>query len=206
MKPFTKQETLGLTIIFLILVVISVPNFALSIKRARDNTRKADLGSMVYALDEYQKDFQSFPLATEDGRIIACVAPGSKIEVDEKGRSIVNLIPCEWGVDGLYDPRDEDRSEAYIKIIPTDPQNSLGSKYFYFSNGRRYQIYAALEALDDDQYNLGVVSRNLMCGNRICSTGRSYSTTPIDKSLEEYEDELNEKYLEENAKLLEENK
>lgn len=195
MKPFTKQEIFGLSIIFLVLLVISIPNFALSIKRARDNTRKADLGSMVYALEEYQKDFQTFPLSSADGKVVACLAPGEKVQMDEKGRLKVNLSPCEWGWDGLYDPSDEEKTDPYIKIIPTDPQNALGAKYLYFSNGRRYQIFASLEASDDDQYNGGVAKRNLLCGNRVCNTGRSYSDTPLDKSIEEYENELMRKSL-----------
>lgn len=192
MKFFTKQETVGIVVIFLILLVISIPNFALSIKRARDNTRKADLGSMVYALEEYQKDLLSFPLSDSSGSVIACIKPGDKTETDSQGRLKVNLIPCEWGVDGLYDPRDVSKSEPYIKTIPTDPESQKGPKYLYFSNGKRYQIYAALENPDDDQYDEGIVKRNLQCGNKICSTGRGYSNTPLDKSLEEYENELYE--------------
>lgn len=190
MKPFTKQEIFGLSIIFLILLAISIPNFALSFKRARDNTRKADLGTMVYGMGEYQKDLLTFPLSNSQAEVVACIAPGEKIETDSKGRLIVSFIPCKWGFDALYDPRNENKEEAYIKTIPNDPQNSMGAKYLYFSSGRHFQVYAALEANDDDQYDEAIVRRNLMCGNRICNTGRSDSVTPLDKSIEEYENEL----------------
>lgn len=190
MKKLTKPELLGIAIIFLILFIMSLPNFILSVKRARDNTRKGDLGALVYSLGEYQKDMLSYPLST-DGKITACITPGDNIKTDEKGRIVINFIPCYWGVDGLFDPRD---SNAYMSVIPNDPDSAKGSSYLYFSNGRRFQIYAALEAIDDDQYDKEIVKRNLMCGVRVCNTGRSDGETPLNISLEEYEESLQPKF------------
>ena len=196
MKPFTRSETIGLSVIFLILIIMSVPNFALSIKRSRDNTRKGDLGSLVAALAAYQRDFSSFPLSTPDGKIIACKRPEDKVEVDEKGNLIINLIPCEWGSSGIFDFTDES-ADPYVSPLPNDPQSRLGLTYFYISNGRRYQVYAHLESTDDDQYDEKIAARNLPCGNGVCNTGRAHSHTPLDKSIEEYENELYEQSLKE---------
>jgi len=38
-----------------------------------------------------------------------------------------------------------------------------------------------------------IVKRNISCGVKVCNYGRSYSTTPLDKSLEEYENEIRAK-------------
>ena len=196
MKPFIKKEISGLSIIFLILFAISVPNFALSIKRSRDNTRKGDLGSILSALADYQKDYSSFPASTADGKILACKRPEDKVEVDEKGNFKVELIPCDWGKSGLFDFT-EDPPAAYMSNIPNDPQSKLGLTYFYISNGRRYQIYTHLESEDDDQYDEGIIERGIMCGNKICNMGRAHANTPLDKTLDEYENELYEQSLKE---------
>ncbi|KKR85119.1 MAG: hypothetical protein UU32_C0039G0006, partial [Candidatus Woesebacteria bacterium GW2011_GWB1_41_10] len=47
MNFFDKQELKALGVIFGILLIISVPNFALSIKRARDLTRKNDIRDLA---------------------------------------------------------------------------------------------------------------------------------------------------------------
>ena len=68
MKRFTKQELAGLAIIFLLLVFISVPNFVVSLRRARDQVRKDDMGALVQALGLYFADFGIFPPGAPDGR------------------------------------------------------------------------------------------------------------------------------------------
>lgn len=187
LKPFKKQEIFGLILIFIVLIVISVPNFVLSLKRARDNTRKGDLGTLVYGLGEFQKDLLTYPLSNNNGEIMACIAPGDNLKTDEKGRIIIDFIACKWGQDGLFDPRD---SGAYISVLPNDPTSLKGSGYLYISNGKHFQVYAALESTDDDQYDETILKRNLMCGNRICNTGRSDGSTPLNISIEEYEESI----------------
>ena len=61
MKPFTKQEMFGLGIIFLVLTAISFPNFVLSLRRARDQVRRDDMGALQNALENYSIDFHQFP-------------------------------------------------------------------------------------------------------------------------------------------------
>jgi len=148
MKLFTKQEILALGIIFGILLVISIPNFALSIKRARDVTRKDDLFALELALKAYEGEYREFPTSLE----------------------LLSLKP-----------------------LPNDPQWDRGISYLYLTNGHTFQLYGSLELTDQDEYDEKVVSRNLACGIRICNFGRSYGNTPLDKSIEEYENELIEK-------------
>jgi hypothetical protein len=61
LKSFTKNEIVGLSIIFAVLVVVSVPNFLLSIQRSRDLTRKDDLMSIAVAAGEFQEKYFYFP-------------------------------------------------------------------------------------------------------------------------------------------------
>ena len=178
MKPFTKEEFLSLAIIFFVLAAVSIPNFAVSIERGRDTTRKNDFRSLVNTLNGYQENFGSFPLSSSDGRIVACLTPGEAIKFDSFG-NVINFIPCQWGSE-----------TPYLGNLPDDPQTKMDLKYFYVSNGRRYQIYGSLEDKNQDEYDEAILKRNISCGIRICNYGRSYGATPLDKSLEEYENEL----------------
>ncbi len=190
MKPFTRSEIIGVFIIFLVLVGVSIPNFITSLTRSRDQARKDDLGSIVNTLDNYYLDFGEFPKSSEDGKIIACKKPGDVVRVDSKKRLIVNLIPCEWGKDPISDLT-PGSTKVYVASIPRDPDYlTRGSSYLYFSNGLRYQIYASLERSDWDEYDPKIVARNLMCGTKVCNIGRSFSETPTDISIEEYEIQL----------------
>jgi uncharacterized membrane protein YhaH (DUF805 family) len=56
MKLFSKSETISLIVIFTILIAVSIPNFIVSLRRARDQTRRDDMGVMVYALGEFFSD------------------------------------------------------------------------------------------------------------------------------------------------------
>lgn len=150
MNFFTKEELKALMIIFAVLFAISIPNFVLSIKRARDVTRKDDIRDLAQAAQEFQEKYLFFP-----------------------------EIP---------DPLIE-----FLPAIPKDPQSSKGLEYIYISNGRRFQIFASLEDKKQDEYNTAVEARGISCGTRICNFGRAYGKTPLDKSLEEYENEINEK-------------
>ena len=61
MNFFDKQELKALGVIFGILLIISVPNFALSIKRARDLTRKNDIRDLAEAAEKYNEKYFFFP-------------------------------------------------------------------------------------------------------------------------------------------------
>ena len=190
MKPFTKSELISVVIIFTVLAAISIPNFILSLTKSRDQSRKDDLGTMVSALDNYYTDFGEFPKSSPDGKIVACKKPEDQVKVDIKGHVIVNLIPCEWGKDSIVDFT-PGSTKVYIAQIPRDPDYlTRGSSYLYFSNGIRYQLYASLESHDWDEYDPKIEARHLLCGTKICNIGRSFSQTPTDISIEEYEIKL----------------
>lgn len=184
MKFFSKTEIVAVLIIFLALVVISAPNFTVSARRARDQVRNDDLGSLVNALDAYQTDFSSFPLSTPDGKIVACKSPSDKVQIDKSGRIQVNLIPCQWGKDPFIDLT-PGSNKTYEAILQQDPQAGSGASYVYFSDGVGYQLLTSLEGSDEPEYDKTIVARKVMCGSRICNAGRSYNV-PLDKSIEEY--------------------
>lgn len=192
MKPFKKTEILGLIIIFSLLVVISVPNFILSLRRARDQVRRDDLGVLVHAMDVYGNDFGEFPPASNDGRIMDCKSPDETVTIDKKGRLVVNLLPCDWGKDSFVDLT-PGSSIVYISVLPRDPDYQKGVRYLYFSDGSRYQIFASMEGgKSEAEYDSKIVARGLMCGSNICNVGRSYGC-PVEKTLADCEAEANAK-------------
>jgi type II secretory pathway pseudopilin PulG len=191
MKRFTKSEIISLVIIFSVLIAVSIPNFIISLRRARDQVRRDDMGVMVYAFGQYQSDNETFPKSSPDGRIINCLSPGDKPVKNKLGNWVLNLIPCEWGVDAFSDLI---TGRVYRAILPRDPDYQKGAKYLYFSDGERYQIYAAMEGADEAEVDPKIIARNLMCGSRVCNIGRFYNV-PIDISIEEYNNIL----IEQNA-------
>lgn len=174
MKFFTKKEFLEIAIILAVLIVVSLPNFIVSLRRARDAQRKNDLGAMENALNRFNNDFGFYPLSSQDGRIVAC-SP--------------NLEPCDWGKDALADPSDSS-FPSYLPVIPIDPDNKKGVSYRYISNAKRFQILASLEGDVEDEYDEAILARDIKCGTVICNSGKASGKTPLDKSLEEYENDL----------------
>jgi type II secretory pathway pseudopilin PulG len=195
MNFFNKKEIKMISSVLVFISIISFFNFRISIKRARDNQRKNDLGTLQSALEKFNNLTGTFPQNSPDGKIIAC--KGSDTHYDKKTLTWVNVKPCEWGKDVLEDYSDSE-SPILMNPLPIDPKNLEGISFLYLSNGKRYQLYAYLESEDDPEFNLAIQSRNLKCGNMICNYGRAFSNTPLDKSLEEYENELLEKEV--NAK------
>lgn len=190
MKLFTKQEWLAVFIILALVAVASFFNFRTSLTRARDAQRISDLQEVVDALVKYNSDFGFFPSSTPDGKIVACKKEGASLYKGMKLKDfLASLAPCEWGKDALTDITDASYP-AYLKNLPADPKSSKGFAFHYISDGRLFQLYTALELRDSDQYAPSIVARKIMCGVKICNAGRTYGTTPLDKSLEEYENEL----------------
>lgn len=182
MKPFTKNELVAVLIIFLVLIGISAPNFVISLRRARDQTRRDDIGSIQGVLTDYFADFGEFPSASPDGKIMACKKPGDKVEIDERGRLKVDFIPCEWGKDGIFDLT-PDSHKVYLSSLPRDPDDKKGVKYFYFSDGSRFQILASFEVKEQADYDPKIVARKIMCGTKICNVGKDFGC-PSFKTLE----------------------
>src|SRR5688572_736666 len=117
MKKFTKDEIKGVLIIFLILFAVTIPNFIVSIRRSRDQNRRDDIGGLQHGLEEYYADFGVFPKSTSGGELIACKNPNDTVKVDEKGRLVVDLIPCVWGKDALIDLT-PGSNKVYIQALP----------------------------------------------------------------------------------------
>jgi hypothetical protein len=180
---FTKNEAIGVGIILAVIFIISAFNMRISLRRARDAQRKDDLSTLVNTLEAYKIQYGLFPAASGDGKIVACVGPDTREVVVGGQKEIVNLASCDWGKNGFYS----------LKTMPIDPQSKAGVSYYYLSNGHRYQVYASLEGKDEDEFSPAVEKRNLPCGSRICNMGKTTGDTPLDKSIEEYENELRQK-------------
>ncbi len=176
---FNKSELIATTTILALVFLAIVLNLRVSLRRERDFQRKGDLQSIISALVEFQIVTASFPPSFE-GKIVACFGG-----VDERG--IPQAIPCEWHKDGLTNIF---TGEVFLERLPTDPQHNQGARYYYISNGRYFQLYVALEGSDEAEYDASIVARNIMCGTRVCNYGRGFQETPLDKSIEEYENEL----------------
>lgn len=203
MKFFSKNETFGILIILTLILIASLYNFRISLRRARDAQRKADLGQIANAVGAFQNDFGFYPPSL-DGKIVACKKDGVDNYIKDKGElslkdSEIDLFeiyaPCEWGKDSLSDVFDLEYP-PYLGTLPMDPHSSTGAYYTYISNGNRFQLYAGLEGKDEDDAQSVIAERNVSCGVRICDFGRASGATPLEKSIEEYENEL----LQEKAK------
>lgn len=179
---FRGTDKIVVILILISLLTLSYFNLQSSFRKSRDAQRKSDIRSIYDGLMTYQNDFGSFP-ASSEGKIVAC-----KGELDEE-TNLYGLIPCEWYWDGLRDVNDESYP-AYLQNIPSDPFHGKGARYLYISNGKHFQVYAALESGREDEYDPNIVARQLNCGDRICNFGRADGKVPLDKSLEEYENEL----------------
>lgn len=185
MNNFSKSEIRGILIIFAFLIAISIPNFIVSLRRARDAQRKADIGSIQDALFRYQADFGTFPISI-NGKIAAC-EPVSYKEV--MGIKTPVFSPCVFGKSSLADLSDSSYP-PYLKVIPNDPDASKGYSYYYFSSASRFQIYGSLEGKDEDEYDESIVKRGVPCGSKICNFGKGSGQTPLNISIEEYETKL----------------
>jgi hypothetical protein len=182
MKPFSKSEIISVAVIFVILVAVSIPNFIISLRRARDQVRRDDMGALVGALAEYVPYFQAFPASSADGRIVDCLTSGEKPVKDKTGGIILNAIPCDWGKDAFVNLL---TGKVYMPILPREPDYQKGAKYLFFSDGERYQIYAAMEGIDEPEVDTKIIALGLKCGIKICNVGRSFSV-PTNISIEEY--------------------
>lgn len=200
MRPFTKSELKGVLLILFALLVATLSNLRISIRKARDAQRRADLASITNALNKYQEEFGFYP-HSEDGKIKACEAENFEEVIQmlsqKKERSYQDFFaamrPCQWGEDELKDIFSK-TSSVYLSPIPQDPKQTQGIEYLYISNTRMFQLYAHLEGGKPEiGYDEKILSRNLNCGDKICNFGKSSGVTPLDKSLEEYERLLIEK-------------
>jgi len=195
MRNFRKSEIKAVGTILFIVIVISLQNFKIAIRRGRDQDRKISLGEVHTALNYYQNDFGFYP-PSKDGKIVACVNPdidykGVSLSISKKTtkeRLLELFAPCDWGKDGLSDISDT-TYPSYLKTLPNDPDSDKGVKFYYVSDINNFQLYGALESSGEDEYDLNIQKREFMCGTRICNFGKAPGRVPLDKTLEEYENE-----------------
>lgn len=165
-------------VIFLVLVGVSFPNFSLSLRRARDQVRRDDLGNIEEAIAKYYSDYGVYPASTADGKMVVCKGN----ENDQTGGAV--LVPCSWGKDGWINLT-PGVSKVYMRVLSGDPDADKGVSYVYFSDGSRYQLFGSLEATDEPGYDLKLAERGVACGNKVCNFGRAYNV-PMYITIEEY--------------------
>ena len=179
---FKRKELFVVSLILFFIGFATYANLRISLRRSRDIQRREDLWRIHDALISFQTDTYSFP-PSQDGKIVACLAG-----VDSEG--VPQARACDWHMDSFPNIFS---GAVYLEHFPADPKHNDGARYYYISNGRHFQVYGALEGQEEDEYSSAVIKRNIMCGNIPCNFGRSDSGTPLDKSIEEYENELREK-------------
>jgi len=183
---FRKREFFVVLFTLLGVSLATFVNLQESFRKSRDAQRKGDLRTISNALVSYQTDYSSFP-QSEDGLIVACFGGVDENEVPQQRK-------CMWGIDSLRDIFDESYP-PYMETLPSDPYQDDGQMYIYLSNGRHFQIFTSLEGRGEPEYDPVVVSRGLSCGSEICNYGLSDGSTPLEMSVEEYENELRLKKL-----------
>jgi len=172
---FSKTEFRFVFVVLSVLVVAIALNLQVSYKKGRDLQRKNDISSIQTALTTFQSAYKTFPMSDSEGRIVGCI--------EDPEQTPVVFSSCEWGVDQF----------SILEAMPTDPLSTEGWGYYYQSNGKTFQIFVTLERNSDPEYKPEVFVRNLPCGGQTCNFGRAYGNTPLDKSLEEYENEVVDK-------------
>lgn len=194
LKGFKKEEKKIVVYVFLFVIVLSLLNFRIALRKARDFQRKADINRVVNALEVYHDEFAFFPPSSEDGKIVACKKGGTTIEdllVADRTLTIEEQLldyfeECEWGKDPLRDISDPDYP-AYLESLPEDPDTAEGVDYYYISNIGRFQLYAALEGKSEPEYREGIETRGVNCGKKVCNFGKTLGGTPLEMSLEDFE-------------------
>jgi type II secretory pathway pseudopilin PulG len=182
MDFFTKEELKVVISVLVILILLFFVNLKASLRKTRDAQRKDDLWSISNGLNRYSEYFGQYPASSADGRIIACI----------NNNNLNELVSCEWGKHGLEDVY-EQAEPPFLAMLPIDPLNQIGVSYYYASSGEYFQILGHLEGRNkEDEFMQEVEDRNVMCGVKVCNFGRSSKDTPLDKSVEEYEQELEE--------------
>ncbi len=176
---FKKIEFIWVFVVLVAIGFATYTNLQISLRRGRDVQRKSDIKVIHDALLSYFVDESSFPQAFE-GKIVACFGG-----VDAQG--IAQPTACDWSRDSLTNIWS---NAVYLPHLPTDPHHNDGARYYYISNGRYFQLYAALESSSEAEYDKSIVARNIMCGDRVCNFGLASYGAPLDKSIEEYENEL----------------
>ncbi len=199
MKPFTRQELVVLFLTLMFVFFFTFKGLVEAERKARDAQRKADLGVISDALHSFFEVNGYFP-PSENGKIKMCRGENFEKVVNElkgegnfdRNKFFEGLRGCEWGKDSLENLLNS--SDIFLKTLPADPRTDRGITYLYLSNTARFQLYAYLEGEEKEEgFGEKIVSRNLYCGEKVCSFGKSSGDTPLDISIEDYEKSLIQK-------------
>jgi hypothetical protein len=194
-----KSEIVGLFVILLLIFLFSYYNFLQSLMKGRDVQRRNDLSAVAEALEKFYSDYDRYPMASDNGEIIACLPDGWKREDMKKllgGRPIENrekmfakFAPCKWGA-SVFEDYSAEGKDAYLSFVPIDTKTKEGWSYVYKSTGKHYQLYGSYEGKSMLDYSAKIVTKKYLCGSRICNFGKASRGTPLDMSLKEYENKL----------------
>lgn len=180
MFKLKKGEIKGIIIIFVFTLLANYWGFKTSFMRERDIQRVLDMGSIESGLIKYFSEYGEYPLSNSEGQIVACLGPKTGVKEEAnvpvvnpgyKKPILVNLIPCTWGVDSLWDASDINYP-AYISKLPSDPLSQKGIQYQYFSDGKTFRIYSHLELKSTTGYDENIILKKINCGKKICNFGR----------------------------------
>jgi len=125
-KGFTLIELLVVLAIIGILATLILSNLATARAKARDSQRKSDLKSMADALEMWSDD---------NAYVYPTTASTAVVEANSSSSVGVAVLSS---------------SGKYLKQLPDDPKGT--ENYFYASDGDDFEIYAKLEAADDDDW------------------------------------------------------
>lgn len=182
---FNKKESIWILVIFLFLLTASYIGYTDAKKRERDITRLLDFGNTAKAIEAFKRDFDTYPLSTENGELIACIGEDTDYIRDDLGRFVVskagkplrsNLIACEWGKDPLME-------DLYLEILPKDTQDDEGVKYVYISDGEGFALFGSYETKEMPDYSKDVKEQNTDCGTRICNFVRASQNITLDNFI-----------------------
>lgn len=140
-KGFTFIEIMITIIIIGILSLMGISMSMTTQKKGRDVKRKADLFTVVKALESYMNDYSTYPPST-DGKILWC-------GIDQEDA-------CEWGEPLIKETTDVDTegnpiSTVYMTSLPKDT-NSFQSYFYEFVEPNGYRLYARLENEKDPDW------------------------------------------------------
>jgi prepilin-type N-terminal cleavage/methylation domain-containing protein len=171
-QGFTLIELMVVMALLAILLGIGAGAFVSSLKKGRDNTRKANLRAITSALEMYYNDKGKYPVGDSAGMIKGCGTDAER-----------TVCPAANGAFQDETPTPPSPPTLYMAKLPTDPVSSL--KYYYVSAGASYQIYAHLENSQDPQCLQSnclnpTVPGGVSCGTSVaCNYGiSSGNTTP----------------------------
>jgi len=135
-KGFTLIELLIVVAIIAILAAIAVPNFLEAQTRAKVSRTKADMRSLVTAVETYKIDTNSYPTCTGNGYLdIWRPYAGGKKAADPKalytiGFELTTPIAYITTINGLIDPFRKSRIQYY----ESNPTLSGRQYYGYINN------------------------------------------------------------------------